>query len=135
MTKEELRDKDQAVLQAIQNGHDDVQKITSKTTLENHEVNYSLQKLEDLELIQIQKPDGYTTRTINGQKRVFQHPKQAQLTDKGQQTLKQESREELDQYEHLSRKELVKKTHELEIQIEELEKSFKIFKKQIQDRI
>jgi hypothetical protein len=38
MTEPELRDKEKIILQQIQDGNDDVQKITSKTTLENHHV-------------------------------------------------------------------------------------------------
>jgi predicted transcriptional regulator len=50
---EKLRDKDRAVLKCIQEGIDDVQKITAETTLENHYVTYAFQKLEEPGLIQV----------------------------------------------------------------------------------
>jgi len=80
---DQLRDKDCTVLTAIDDGHDDTQKIKAATILENHEIRYSLTKLADLGLIEVQQPEGNVERIINGQKRVFQHPKQAELTKKG----------------------------------------------------
>ena len=133
--EEDLRDKDKVVLQAVQEGNDDIQKITEKTILENHEANYCFSKLEDLDLINVEKNTGYTTRTINGQKRVFQTPKQAQLTEKGEQYIQQSEKQDLDQYENLSRKELVEKTYELENRIEELENKFEVFRGQVQKLI
>lgn len=133
--KEQLREKDKAVLRCISNGDDDVQKITSNTTLENHHVNYSFEKLEDLALITVKKTEGYVERTINGQKRVFQAPKQANLTKKGQQALEHSEPEDLDEYENLSHNELVEKTYELENRIEELEKKLEVFRDQVQELI
>ena len=133
--EEDLRDKDEIVLQAIQNGEDDIQKITETTILENHEANYCFSKLEELNLIDIEKNTGYTTRTINGQKRVFQTPKQAQLTEKGKQYLENSEQQNLGEYENLSREELVERTHELENRIEELEKKFEVFRGQVQKLI
>jgi predicted transcriptional regulator len=135
MTEPELRDKEQTILQQIRNGNDDVQKITSATTLENHHVTYAFQKLEELDLLKVSKPEGTVERIINGQKRVFQHPKQAELTDKGQQYLENTDREDLDKYENLSHSELVKKTHDLEKQVQELEQKFETFRSQVQQRL
>ena len=135
MTKPELRDKEKIILQQIQDGNDDVQKITSKTTLENHHVTYAFQKLEELDLLQVSKPDGTVERVIDGQKRVFQHPKQAKLTQKGEQYLEQSETQKLDEYENLSHRELVEKTHQLERQIEELERKFEVFRDQVQQRL
>ena len=84
MTEPELRDKEQIILQQVHSGNDDVQKITSATTLENHHVTYAFQKLEDLGLVDVSKPEGTVERVIDGQKRVFQAPKQASLTKKGE---------------------------------------------------
>ncbi|WP_436935739.1 hypothetical protein [Halovenus marina] len=81
------------------------------------------------------KPEGTVERVIDGQKRVFQHPKQADLTEKGEQYLKSIEQEELDQYEDLSHKELVEKVHDLENQVEELEQKFEIFRNQVLDKI
>jgi predicted transcriptional regulator len=135
MTKPQLRDKEQIILQQIQSGNDDVQKITSETTLENHHVTYAFQKLEELDLLEVSKPEGTVERIINGQKRVFQHPKQAELTDKGKQYLENTDREDLDQYENLSHSELVEKIHRLENRVEELEKKFEVFRDQVQKLI
>jgi predicted transcriptional regulator len=135
MTEPELRDKEQIILQQIQSGNDDVQKITSETTLENHHVTYAFQKLEQHGLLKVSKPDGTVERVINGQKRVFQHPKQAELTDKGEQYLEKAETQELDEYENLSHRELVEKTHELENRVEELENKFEVFRDQVQKLI
>ena len=135
MTKPELRDKEQIILQQIQSGNDDVQKITSATTLENHHVTYAFQKLEEHDLLEVSKPEGTVERIIDGQKRVFQHPKQAELTQKGEQYLEQAETQELDEYENLTHRELVEKTHELEKRIEKLENKFEIFRQQGMDRL
>lgn len=132
-TFQEIRDKDHVVLQKIEEGHDDTQKITSNTTLENHHVNYSLQKLADLGLLDLSRPDTMVERVINGQKRVFQHPKQAALTEKAEQYLK--DTEELEKYENLSHKELVEKVHHLENKIENLEKTVEAFRNQVKNLI
>ena len=128
---ENLRDKDHTILQHIQNGHNDTQKITSNTTLQNHHVNYSLQKLADLDLITLQKPDTMVERVINGQKRVFQHPKQAQLTEKAKQYLEQTEQEDQDQYENLTHEELVHRLRDLENQVDQIEQSMEAFRRQI----
>ena len=135
MNPQELRDQDQLILQQIQSGNDDVQKITSETTLENHHVTYAFQKLEELDLLTVSKPEGTVERMIEGQKRVFQHPKQAELTDKGEQCLQQAETKELREYENLSNRELVEKTHKLENRVEELEKKFEVFRDQVQQQL
>jgi len=132
---DKLRDKDKIVLQAVQEGNDDIQKITETTTLENHEVNYCFSKLEDLNLIHVEKPDGYTTRNINGQKRTFQTPKQANLTNRAEKYLEDSDREDLDEYENLDRKELVQKVQRLENQVGKLEQKFEVFRNQIVEKI
>jgi len=131
----ELRDKDHHILQQVESGNDDVQKITSATTLENHHVTYAFQKLEDLGLVEVSKPEGTVERVIDGQKRVFQHPKQAELTKQGEQYLKNSEQEEIEEYEDLSHNELVERVHRLEKQIEKLEKKFDVFRDQVQDLI
>jgi len=135
MTDHELRDKEHVILQQTQSGNNDVQKITSATTLENHHVTYAFEKLEELGLLEISKPEGTVERIINGQKRVFQHPKEAELTEQGKQFLENTDREDLDEYENLSHRELVEKTHELENRVEELERKFEVFRDQVQKLI
>lgn len=130
-TMTELRDKDQAVLHAIQEGHNDTQKITEHTTLENHHVRYSLKKLENQGLIQLEKPDGMVERKINGQKRVFQAPLKAEPTEAGLQTLKETDQEALEAYQNLTHRELVEKVYDLEEKLERLQESIQMYKKQM----
>ena len=131
MTEHELREKEHLILQQIQSGNDDVQKITSATTLENHHVTYAFQKLEEHDLLTVSKPEGTVERVIDGQKRVFQHPKQAELTQKGEQYLEETDRKDLDEYENLSHRELVEKVHRLEQELSEVKKAFRQFRKQV----
>jgi predicted MarR family transcription regulator len=135
MTTQELRDQDQLILQQIQSGNDDVQKITSATTLENHHVTYAFQKLKEHGLLTVSKPDKMVERIIDGQKRVFQAPKQAELTDEGKQYLEETEKENLEEYKDLSHNELVEKVNRIEARIEKLEKKFEVFRDQVQDLI
>jgi hypothetical protein len=121
----------------IQEGCDDVRKITAETTLENHHVTYAFQKFEELDPIKVRKPDGMVERVINGQKRVFQHPEQAELTEKGRQSLGHSEQEDLDQYQYEkpSHQKLVERVHQLEHRVGELEQSFEVFRRQVQERL
>ncbi|ADE02803.1 hypothetical protein [Haloferax volcanii] len=132
---EEIRDKDHVVLKHIEKGLDDVQKITAETTLENHHVSYCFEKLEDLGLITVEKPDKMVERVIDGQKRVFQHPKEAKLTGKAHRYLEQSEPESMTEYEDLSHREVVERVKTVEDELEELKGSFRLFKKQIQKKI
>jgi predicted ATP-grasp superfamily ATP-dependent carboligase len=58
-------------------------------------------------------------RVIDGQKRVFQHPKTADLTQKGQQILNELGGKNFEEYENLDHRELVEKIHTLEDRIDE----------------
>ena len=131
----QLRDIDQAVLHHITEGHNDTQKITQATTLENHRVRYSLKKLEQLGLITVEQPDQMVERVVDGQKRVFQHPKKAELTDKGRRTLRESDQEDLEAYQNLTHKELVKKVNHLETEIQTLKNSMEAFRKQVQEHL
>lgn len=135
MTDHELRDKEHLILQQVDSGNDDVQKITQETTLENHHVTYAFEKLEELGLVEVSKPEGTVERVIDGQKRVFQHPKQAELTEQGEQYLEHSEQKDLDEYEDLSHGELVERVHSLENQVEELERKFEVFRDQVQKLI
>lgn len=132
---EEMRDKDHVVLQKIKEGLDDVQKIKAETTLENHHISYSFEKLEEQGLITVEKPDRMIERVIDGQKRVFQHPKQAELTEKGEQFLGQAKQEVPGAYKDLSHNELVEKVRQLEAEIGQLEQKFEVFRNQIQQKL
>ncbi|MFC7213051.1 hypothetical protein ACFQO4_03010 [Saliphagus sp. GCM10025334] len=127
-----LRDKDRAVLQKISEGYDDVQKITAETTLENHEVNYCFTKLEDLGLITIHKPEGYTERVIDGQKRVFKAPKSVDLTEYPE-LLFQDSDRRTEKYQEIEYEELVDHVFELETQMAQLQQSFRDLQEQIRE--
>jgi len=131
-----LREKDLTVLNLLSDGEDDVQKVTSSTILTNSEVNYCFQKLNDMKLVTVSKPDGTVTRVVDGTKQVFEAPKQAQLTELGETVLERIEDEETGQrYEDLTRKELVRKVQRLEEEIEEMNRKFDLFRKQVQDRL
>ncbi|WP_058826385.1 hypothetical protein [Haloferax sp. Q22] len=132
---DQVRDKDHVVLQHVEEGRDDVQKITAETTLENHHVSYSFDKLEDLGLVVVSKPDKMVERVVDGQKRVFQHPKQAELTDEGLKYLEESDSEDVTEYEDMSHGKLVERVVDLEQEVDELKESFRLFKKQIQQKM
>jgi len=132
---EKVREKDHVVLGYVDDGYDDVQKITAETTLENHHVSYSFEKLEELGLVTVSKPDRMVERVVDGQKRVFQHPKQAELTDKGLRYLEESESEDVTEYEDLSHGELVDRVKTIEEDVEELKEAFRLFKKQVQKKM
>lgn len=132
---EKVRDKDRVVLEHIEEGRNDVQKITEQTTLENHHVSYSFEKLEDLGFVAVQKPDKMVERVVNGQKRVFQHPKKAELTGKALEYLEKAESENITEYEDLSHGELVQRVRNLEQELDEVKEAFRLFKKQIQQKM
>ena len=135
-TIDQIREKDKVVLRLIAQGQDDVQKITAETTLQNHHVSYSFDKMEKLGLIQVSKPDQMIERVVNGQKRVFQHPKQAELTSEGSKIVEGLDQDETGSgYEDMSHSELVETVRELEEEVEDVKQSFRLFKKQIQQKL
>jgi len=133
-TEEPLRDKDRAVLTCIRDGDNDVQQIKATTTLSKREINYAFEKLEDLDFIEVSRPDGQVERIIDGQKRVFDAPKEATLTDDAVQYLQATDRNG-DRYHDLSRDELVAKIHDLEDRIDRLENGFESFRHQVLQKI
>jgi len=130
-----LRDIDKTILHHIVEGRNDTQKITSKTTLKTHRIRYSLKKLEKQGLITVKKPDRMVERVVDGQKRVFQAPINAELTEAGRQTLKESNQEDSETYENMTHRELVEKVHQLEQKTKSLEDSLKAFKRQVQDHL
>jgi hypothetical protein len=131
---EKIRDKDHTVLTCIQEGEDDVQKVKAATTLEKHEVNYAFEKLEDLGLIDVHRPDGQVERIIDGQKRVFDAPKEATLTQTGLQYLHTPNQDST-RYEDLSKEELIEKIYDLENRVTQLENGFEAFRQQVLERL
>ena len=131
----ELRDIDKTILHHITEGRNDTQKITQETTLKTHRIRYSLKKLEKQGLITVKQPDRMVERVVDGQKRVFQHPKKAELTDKGLQKTEELNQENLEAFENMSHKEMVKRIQSLENDIDKLQRSFKAFRKQVKQKI
>ena len=128
----ELRHKDLTILHQIREGNTDIQQITEATTLSNREVNYCFRKLEQRGLIEVEKPDGMVERVIDGQKRVFEHPKQARLTDKATDHLASEPPQK---YDDMTHEELVERVHELEEEVDRLRQSLETFREQVQERL
>lgn len=131
----ELRDIDKTILHHITEGRNDTQKITQETTLKTHRIRYSLKKLEKQGLITVTQPDQMVERVINGQKRVFQHPKKAEMTEKGRQYLENSNHEDVDVYDNLSHRELVEKVQHLEAEINRLEHQFEVYQNQIKQKL
>jgi hypothetical protein len=131
-----VREKDHTVLTCIKSGENDVQQITAATTLSNSEVNYSFTKLADLGLITVEKPDGMVDRVIDGERQVFEAPKQAYLTDDALDYFDWTDREaELAAYRAMTQDELAERVHALEGQVSDLEDAFEAFRKQVREKL
>lgn len=132
---EEIREKDRAVLECIEEGDDDVQYITNGTTLSNSEVNYCFKRLEDKGLIEVEKVDGMVERVVDGTRQVFEAPKQAELTDLGREFLDVSADTGSERYRDLSYEELVMYVRDLESDLQDLEQRFNLFRRQVQNRL
>ena len=139
MSKEEVfqkvRGKDEAVLHCIENGDDDIQLITSSTTLTNSEVNYCFRKLEKIGLIQVQKQDGMVERVVDGTKQVFEAPKTAELTPLGDDYLEKYSSGSSKSFDTEGREELAERVADLENDVQELKSAFEVFKRQVNEKL
>jgi Fic family protein len=133
-TEKPLRDKDRAVLTCIRDGDNDVQQIKATTTLSKREINYSFEKLEEMRFIDVSRPDGQVERIIDGQKRVFDAPKEATLTEDAIQYL-QSTANDGDRYQDLTRDELVRTVRDLEARIDRLESGFESFRQQVLQKL
>lgn len=131
---EQLREKDRVVLQHISEGRTDTHQITQATTLKDYEVRYSLNKLKELGLVTLEKPDGMVERVVNGQKRLFKAPTEAQLTEMAEMYF-DECEVSTTDYSNMEHEELVDEYRDLKARIEALEESFEVFKKQVQQRM
>lgn len=129
-TFDQIREKDHAVLQCIQDGRNNTRTIREATTLSNRDVNYSLDKLEDLDLIETETPNGRVTLTVDGQKRNFKAPRQTRLTETGFEYLASRSNEQT-RFQGMTYDELVNTVQDLEKRIDEIEDSFEAFRKQV----
>lgn len=136
MNHRDLRDKDIAILQAIQNGAQNVSDIRQATTLTTREINYSINEysLEQYGLVEIHRPEGREWQVINGQKRNIWKPKTLQLTDKATRTLTEIDREQ-DLYQELSRQQMIRRLVELEERQDRLENMFKNFRSKVMEQI
>jgi len=129
-TFNQVRDQDHAVLECIHDGQDDTRQIREATTLANHTVNHALDRLEDRGLIETHTPDGRVTQIIDGQKRNFKAPRQAQLTDHGREYLAQTDRDQT-KYRGMTHDEVVERVQDLEQEIESLQNAFETFRQQV----
>jgi len=131
----DLRDKDIAVLQAIQDGARTVSQIKETTTLSNREINYSLTEysLEEQGLIEIHRQEGREWREINGEERYIWKPKTVEPTDKAIQILADLDTE--DRYDDMSRREIIERVEELEQRLDRTETMFKDFRDKVMREI
>lgn len=124
------------VLLCIEQGDNNIHQITSVTTLPNHKVNYRFKRLEELGLITVENPGGWTDSITNGQRRVFQTPKQAHLTDKGQEYLDwATNNSERKEFRKIGEHELLERLYELEHRVEQIEIGLDTFRKQVSDHL
>ena len=132
---QKVRGKDEAVLHCIENGDDDIQLITSSTTLTNSEVNYCFRKLEKIGLIQVRKQDGMVERVVDGTKQVFEAPKTAELTPLGDDYLENYSSGSSKSFDTEGREELAERVADLENDVQELKSAFEVFKRQVNEKL
>lgn len=127
---DQVREKDHAVLACVRNGNNNTRQVREATTLSNRDVNYALDKLEDLGLIRTETPEGRVTEIVDGQERNFKAPREAALTDLGQDYLAWTDREQTT-HQAMTHDELVERVQELERRADELETAFEMFRRQM----
>lgn len=127
-----VRPEDHAILVCIRNGDNDVYRINRETALTRSQINYAFKKLSELGLICVFRPDGYTQEYLEGQKRVFQKPKEASLTERGVEYFEWSARNaDLGTLRNLDREELVQQVRENQQAVAELRRAFQIFSEQV----
>jgi len=131
----DLREKDIAVLQAIQDGAQTVSQIKATTTLSNREINYSLteKSLQQQGLVEIEREEGRKWTEFQNSERYIWKPKTVELTDKAITLLAEHQTN--NRYEDLSKQELIQRIHELEQRQTRLENMFKDFRQKVMKRI
>jgi hypothetical protein len=72
-------------------------------------------------------------RVVNGQKRVFEHPKRAEITEMGENKLK--SQPDNDMYENMDRIEMVERIRALESRVSDLEQELELFRQQVSQKL
>lgn len=120
---ETVREKDHAVLECIRRGETDVYQI-NKATVEDfsrREINYAFKKLANTGLITVTTfpDDEYITVVDDGQPRTFSRPKEAELTELGEDYFDwKDSETGLGRYDAVEYPKLVDRVHTLEQQSE-----------------
>lgn len=133
-TQDQLREKDRTVLTSIHEGHTDTRQVREATTLSNRDVNYALDKLENVGLIETETPDGRVTQVVDGQKRNFKAPRKAVITESGVGCL-QALHVERSKFEDMSHRELVECVRELEREMGRMEDSLDAFRRQVLNKL
>lgn len=131
---DQVREKDHAVLACIRNGQNNTRQIREATTLSNRDVNYALDKLEDIGLIATKTPEGRVTEIVDGQKRNFKAPREARLTDTGAGYLT-ETDDELTRYQKMSYDEILEQVYDLEQRVTHIEAAFDAFRQQMVSKL
>lgn len=131
---DQVRDKDYTVIECISEGHDTTRTIREQTTFSNRDVNYSLDKLEDLGLIETETPDGRVTEVVDGQKRKFKAPRKAELTDSGEEYFARNDGDQ-DLFRDLSHDELVIRVRKLEVELEDVQNRMEAFRQQVLEKL
>lgn len=127
---DQIREKDHAVLTCIRDKEDDTREIREATTLSNRDINYALNKLEGLGLIETKTPEGRVNEIVDGQKRDFKAPRRARLTDAGIEYLTTADREQT-RYQEMTHDELVERVRELDQRVASVESAFEVFRQQV----
>lgn len=131
---DQVRDKDHTIIECIHQGHDTTRTIREQTIFSNRDVNYSFDKLEDLGLIETEAPDCRVTEVVDGQKRNFKAPRQAELTRSGKEYLSRiEDGQNL--YRDLSHEELVTRVRGLEDELEAVQDQMEVFRQQVLEKL
>lgn len=132
----QLRDKDIAILQAIHDGAGNTSEIKQSTTLTLREINYSLteKSLEDMGLVDIERPEGRAWQKIGDHEKYVFKPKEVKLTDEGLQTLAHRSKHYA-RFGDVSKRELVERIQELENRQDRLETVVRDFREKVMAKL
>ncbi|WP_207587088.1 hypothetical protein [Halomontanus rarus] len=129
-----LRPEDRAVLEAVADGANDVHALTQQLSLSHRKINYAVEKLERYELLAVERPDGWTEKVVDGQRRKFRTPKRVRLTQRGK-TVVDTIEDESERFQDLDHTELVKRVRKNEQQIEQLKAGFANFRRQVLEQV
>lgn len=128
-----IGDRETTILELVDNGYSDFQRLREQVALTWRQVDYSLKKLEDAGLVTTEQQDGYITREVDGQRRKFKAPRTISLTDDGTNYLEHHTSKQA--YRDMEREELIEKLYSLEQRVETLETGLESFRKQVMDKL